>query len=99
MNHRNEKLSSQLSQLTAKFLRQAAGAQSLITVTGVEISTDGRRGTVLLSVLPEAAEQAALAFARRQRSRLRAYIFDHLRVGRLPLLDFALDLGEKHRQR
>ncbi len=99
MNFRNEKLSAKLQELAAAFLARAASPRSLITVTGVELSSDGRHGTVLLSVYPKTEERPALGFARRQRGDLRRYIFDHLRVGRLPELDFALDQGEAHRQR
>ena len=99
MSLRNAKLKSQISHLAAEFLRQEATPQSLITVTDLELSADGKYGTIFLSVLPDEQSRAALGFARRQRAHLRHFIFGHLRVGRLPKLDFALDLGEKNRQR
>lgn len=99
MAHRQEKLSSQLAHLTAKFLAETAGKQSLVTVTDFHLSPDGKRGTVFLSVLPDEQARPALAFARRRRSDLRRYIHAHLRVGYVPTLSFELDWGEKNRQR
>ena len=99
MNHRRERLLSSLQRLTAEFLERQAGGQSLITVTGLELSSDGRQATVLVSVFPEAREAAALDFANRQQAELRQYIKDHLQLRQLPRFHFGLDEGEKHRQK
>jgi ribosome-binding factor A len=99
MNFRHDKLQSKIQELAASFLAHEASPRSLITVTGLELAPDNRHGTILLSVYPKTEERAALGFARRKRGELKHYIYEHLRVGHLPELDFALDLGEAHRQR
>ena len=97
--HRHERLVSSLQRLTAEFLRRQAGAQSLITVTGLELSDDGKRATILLSIFPDNKEAAALDFANRQAGELRAYIKANLSSRELPRFEFVLDEGEKHRRK
>ncbi|MEA1929700.1 MAG: ribosome-binding factor A [Patescibacteria group bacterium] len=97
--HRRERLIAALSQLTAGFLQQHAGPQSLITVTGLNLSSDGRRADVLLSVYPVEKEQAALDFARRQLSELRQHVKKNLSSRAVPRFSFEIDQGEKNRQR
>ncbi len=99
MSFRHDKLQSKIQELAAAFLAHEASPRSLITVTGFELSEDNRHGTILLSVYPKIEERAALDFARRKRGEFKHYIYEHLRVGHLPELDFALDAGEAHRQR
>lgn len=97
--HRRERLISSLERLTAEFLQRQAGAQSLITVTGFELSPDAKRATVMLSVFPDHRGPAATAFANRQGSELRQYIKENLKLRQLPSFDFIIDEGEKHRQK
>lgn len=99
MSHHDERLTSQLSRLAAEFLNTVANPRSLITVTDCVLSKDGHRATILVSVLPESEERAALGFANRQISELVRYVHTHLRAGHLPQLSFGLDEGERHRQK
>ena len=55
--------------------------------------------TVFFSVLPEKYEEAVLNFAKRKRADFREYLKEHTVLRYLPTIDFALDLGEKNRQR
>ena len=70
-----------------------------MTVTDVALSDRNKRATIFFTVLPIEKEKAALDFAKRMRGEFRQFITKHVRLGRLPLIDFALDLGEKNRQK
>lgn len=99
MSHHEARLVAELRRLAAEFFGRAAGPRSLLTVTECLLSKNKRRVTILISVLPESEERAALAFAKRQTSELVKFIRGHLRAGHLPQIDFAIDDGEKHRQK
>ncbi len=99
MSRHNERLVAELKRLAAEFLQRVAGPQSMITVTDCLLSADGQHATILFSVLPEERERAALGFAQRQRGDFVRYVHEHLRAGHLPQVRFALDEGEKHRQK
>jgi ribosome-binding factor A len=88
-----------IAHLAGDFLAREAGRQSLITVTRSEISPDLRNVTVYISVLPESAEKAALAFCKRERSLFREYIKKHSALNFPPTIDFEIDFGEKNRLR
>jgi ribosome-binding factor A len=83
----------------ADFFARESNYESLITVTRAEISPDLKNVTIYISVLPEAKEQTALAFAKRVRTDFRDYMKDESALRYLPTIDFALDYGEKNRQR
>lgn len=97
-NNKNEKTLSLCRELAAKFLARESNGQSIITVTTATISNDRKYATIFFTVLPTEQEQAALAFAKRQRSNFRKFVGEHSRLGKLPFFDFAIDEGEKHRQ-
>jgi len=88
-----------LRDVAAQFLAREAGPQSLITVTGVRMHEDGSQGTILITVLPESQEEAALTFANRQRAELARFLTKQVRGMRAPHLEFEIDRGEKMRQR
>ncbi len=44
-------------------------------------------------------EKTAVEFAKRKRSEFKQYVKDNSKLGIIPQLDFALDLGEKNRQK
>lgn len=96
---RDEKVESALTRLAAEFIRREASPQSLITVTSVHYEDRGNRATVTFSVLPESEEQKALAFLSRKASDLQDYIKEHIRMRAIPFITFAIDKGEKNRQR
>lgn len=98
-NNKNEKTLSICQQLAAEFLEREGNGQSIITVTNATISNDRKYATIFFTVLPTEMEKAALNFAKRQRSNFRKYVGEHSRLGKLPFFDFAIDEGEKHRQR
>jgi len=99
MSARDERLKEGIRGLAATFLNQESNGSSLITVTKVELSPDGKRATVFITVLPEEKEPEALSFARRQRTELRGKVIKVLDVSHPPFLEVDIDRGEKNRQR
>jgi len=81
------------------FLTYESNRQSLITVTDVMMSPDKKRAMILVTVLPTHKEEAAMDFLKRKRSEFRNFLMKETRVGHIPRIDFAIDLGEKNRQR
>lgn len=98
-SQRQEKVSELLRNLTAEFLERESGIQSLITVTGSNVSSDLKRATIYITVLPENKEDAALDFAKRKRKELREYVKSKTKFRVLPFLDVELDKAEKIRQK
>ena len=47
----------------------------------------------------EQMEKTALEFAKRKRAEFKEFVKDNSKLGRIPLLDFEIDTGEKNRQR
>lgn len=94
-----EKLKEAIRAAASKFIIRESNHQSLITITDIVVSSNGRVATILISVMPSHKEDAALDFLKRQRSELRNYLKDEIRTGMIGTIDFALDLGEKNRQR
>lgn len=99
MNTRHEKAESALRDSAAEFLAREAGPQSLITVTRTMLSENGRTANILITVLPETMEEAALEFCNRNRAELGHFIEKRVRGLRIPHIEFLIDRGEKNRQR
>ncbi len=88
-----------LRETAAEFLAREAGRESLVTVTQVALTEDGRRGIIYITVMPEKDEESAIAFANRNRGELTKIFREHVRGMRLPHVEYRLDKGEKNRQR
>lgn len=99
MSLKSERVRETVKHLAAEFLERESNRTSLMTVTGVTLSARGERATVLITVMPEEEEETALAFANRAAGRLREFIGTRLKIHRRPFIGFALDRGEKMRQR
>jgi len=98
MSRRQTKVAETIAHLAGDFFARESNRESLMTVTRADVSPDLKNVTVFVSVLPEQFEKSALAFAKRNRGAFREYVKEHSRLGRLPTIDFVLDLGEKNRQ-
>jgi len=85
--------------LAADFFARESNRESLITVTRADISPDLMSAMVYFSVFPETMEKGALDFAKRARTDFREYLKTKSVLKFLPSIDFALDYGEKNRQR
>ncbi|MFA6256995.1 MAG: ribosome-binding factor A [Candidatus Paceibacterota bacterium] len=99
MPNRNEKVANTIKELAAEFLGRENNNTSLITVTGATASPDLKRATVYITVLPNTKETEALAFTKRRRGDFREFLKKNLPIKTIPFLDFAIDLGEKNRQK
>lgn len=96
---KSERIREALRHAAAEFLERQSNRASLVTVTGVALSKKGDRATILITVLPETREAAALAFSNRQAGALRAFLSKRVSLQQLPFVSFAIDRGEKHRQK
>lgn len=76
---------------SAEFLARVSGRESLVTVTDADVSPDGKNATIYISVLPESAGAAALAFCERQLTGLREHVGERVRLRTLPRFEVALD--------
>ena len=99
MANRNEKIKEILHDLGARFLSLNGNGSSLITVTDVNLTRDGKYATILFTVFPAEFEKTALEFAKRKRSEFKEFIKENSRLGRIPQMDFEIDNGEKNRQK
>jgi ribosome-binding factor A len=85
--------------MAARFLLLEGNNSSLLTITNVVLTKDGKRATIFFTVFPESYEKTALEFAKRKRSEFKQFVRDNSRLGMIPQLDFAIDAGEKNRQK
>jgi len=97
--HRNEKIKNNIKELAAIYIEREAGPSSMITVTRALISPDGKKATIMVSVLPKEKEKAAYGFIKRNLGELRKYVSKNLKINPIPFLDVQIDEGEKNRQK
>lgn len=88
-----------LHHLAAEFIELESNRTSLITVTSCQLSRDSKYATILFTVLPDSEEGKAEEFLSRKRKDFKEFIMEKSRIGRIPEITFALDVGEKNRQR
>jgi ribosome-binding factor A len=98
--NRHDRVRSLISEFAAKFIREEANTNPLITVTGVQIANDYRKATILITTVPEGdgPEQNALTFLKRHAGEFRSQLKKKSDFKIIPHIDFALDVGERHRQ-
>ena len=99
MANRDEKIKKILRDLGARFLVLNGNGSSLLTVTKVELTRDEKCAIIFFTVFPEKFEKTALEFAKRKRSELKEFVKENSKLGRIPQMDFEIDLGEKNRQK
>ena len=99
MSRRQVQVAEAIAHMAGEYFARESNRQSLITITRADVSPDLKNATIFFSVLPEKFEESALNFAKRARSDFRTFLKEKLRMKFLPDIDFALDLGEKNRQR
>ncbi len=96
---KDDKLKEIIRELAAEYFSRESNRQSLITVTGIELFSRGSRANILITVLPENKEEAALDFAQRQMNEFKQYVMEKSRIGRIPFFEVKIDIGEKNRRR
>jgi ribosome-binding factor A len=99
MSTRDERIKEILHDQGARFLLQNGNGTSLLTVTRTELTKDGKRATIFFTVFPDKFEKTALEFAKRKRGEFKEFVKENSKLGRIPLLDFEIDSGEKNRQK
>lgn len=96
---RSQKLTKIIQKAAADFMQIESNGASLITITNVRLSNDEKYATILFTVLPEEKQDAVLEFTKRMRSEFKQYVKANTKIGRIPMFDFQIDLGELHRQK
>jgi ribosome-binding factor A len=99
MDQRTDRVANMIKELGALFLERESNQTSLISVTSCHVTPDLKSATLFISVLPLESEGGALAFAKRKRKDLRAYLRKNMKSKSVPFIDIAIDQGEKNRQR
>jgi ribosome-binding factor A len=99
MSQRQEQMQERLRETAAEFLARESNRRSLVTVTAAQVSEDGRRGTIFVTVLPDDYEDEVVKFANRNRMEFGKFFESKVRGMRIPHVEFVLDRGEKMRQR
>ena len=99
MSIKSDRKKEILHDLGARFLSLNGNGSSLITVTGINLTKDGKRATILFTVFPEEFEKTALEFAKRKRSEFKEFVRENSSLGIVPQMDFEIDFGEKNRQK
>ena len=99
MTVRQQKLEELMRQLAAQFVQIESSNVSLITVTRCVMEEKLKHAIIFITVLPESEERHALEFLKRKRSEFRSYVKSHARTRVIPVVDFAIDIGEKTRQK
>jgi ribosome-binding factor A len=98
-NLRQEKVSSAIRKTAGEFINSTSGIESMITAIRADVSKDLKNATVFVTVFPESEEKKALEFLKRRRSDFREFFKNRVKIKTLPMFDFKIDIGEKHRQR
>ncbi|MFA6536758.1 MAG: ribosome-binding factor A [Candidatus Paceibacterota bacterium] len=99
MGLRDDRIKSIVQELATKFIEAESNRLSLITVTSITLTDKAKGATIMFTVFPETAEKAALDFLKRQRAEFREFVKAHSRLSMIPFFDFAVDQGEKNRQK
>ncbi len=99
MSDRNTTLKKHLQEVAADFVSMNSNRTSLITITDSKLTKSGDKITFLVSVFPEDAEGPAIGFLMRKRGECKRYLKEKTRIQRVPHVEFALDTGEKNRQK
>lgn len=95
---RHTLLAREIARKAGEYISMEAEANPLITVTRVDLAPDFSQAMILVSVLPEDGEEAALNFLKRHRTDFRSWIAHERNFKRIPFFDFAIDFGEKNRR-
>jgi ribosome-binding factor A len=96
---RHDRLAEYIRAAAAEYLARESNRGSLITVTGVDLSPKNDHARILITVLPVDREEAAIEFAERKANDCRLYFMKKVKMNRPPKFHFAIDIGEKNRQK
>jgi ribosome-binding factor A len=99
MEYHEEKTKDEIRKISSKFIERESNRNSMITVTDVYLSKDLKKSVIFVTVFPDKEEEVAINFLKRQRKDLRDFVRKSSKIGKVPFFDFAIDKGEKRRQR
>lgn len=99
MSHRVEKANDTIRALAADFVHRIVENSAIVTVTNLGLSPDLKTAIVFITVFPESEETDTLDFLKRKAGELRHYVVERIKMRKVPFFEFALDKGEKNRQR
>lgn len=98
-SHRGSRAVEFLAHLAAEYLARESNRMPMITVTRADLSNDRKRATIYVSIFPDEQIPQALEYLARQDKHLRDFLATKSKWRMLPVLSFALDEGERSRQR
>ncbi len=93
--HRREQMTEFFKNCAGDFFARNTSGHSLITVTNVWIDPEIKNADIYISVLPDSKSEAALNFAKRQRTDLQKYFASRVKLVHLPFLEILLDPSPK----
>ena len=96
---KEERLREIIRQKASEFLEKESSGSGLITVTNIKLVDNGKNAVIYFTVFPAEKENGVLDFAKRKRGEFREFLKTESKLFRLPFVDFAIDLGEKNRQK
>ncbi len=96
--NRDKKIEEVIKKCATRFMLEETSNASLLTVTRVEVTPKFEQATIYFTVFPENKEKTALEFLKRKRSEFKEILKNETRLGRIPFVDFEIDIGEKNRQ-
>lgn len=97
--YRAQKLPELLRHLAADFIQRESNGTSLVTVTRADISPSKKRVIIFFTVLPEEKETSVMELLLRRKRDFMEFIDNNARIGRMPEIQFSVDIGEKNRQK
>ncbi len=96
---KEERVREIIRQKASEFLERQSSGNALMTVTSVRLLEKGKKALIFFTVFPADKENGAVDFAKRKRGAFRDFLKKESKLFRLPFIDFAIDLGEKNRQK
>ena len=98
MSDRHERVISLIKELAATFIAHEANTDPMITITNATTSPDYRKVTLFITTIPDGREPDALIWLKRHGTEMRRFIMKKSNLKIIPHFEFAVDVGEKHRQ-
>lgn len=96
---RQNKVNQSLTQIISDFINQNSNRQSLITVTRCDVAPNLSSAIAYISILPDEKEGPGLDFLKRKERDLFEFAKKKSELRKIPKISFAVDHGEKNRQR
>lgn len=99
MKYKKEKLTSAIQELAGKYIATKSFANTMITITDVLMSECFSKAKICFTVYPTDKEKLIETKLNRGKGRFAQYVKSNGRITSIPHFSFAIDKGEKHRQR